>query len=96
MLIEGFAAVALDARIRSAGWHFMWLVGSYSRWGFGSTREKAIRSALERALKITAKRFNSSELDSFQVKRFPGFHIAKVVLQPRQIQQQASLDLVNV
>jgi hypothetical protein len=91
MSVEGISAVAFGDRVRGAGWHFMWIVGSYSRRGFGRTREKAIRCALERALKIAVKRFNSSELDSFHVKRFSGFHIAKVTMQPRQIQQHASL-----
>jgi hypothetical protein len=96
MLVKGFSAVAFEARIRNAGWHFMWIVGSHSRRGFGRTREKAVRCALERALKVTAKRFNSAELDSFQIRRFYSFHMAKVILQPRQIQQQTLLGLVNV
>ncbi len=95
MLIEGLAAVTLDAKIRGAGWHFMCLIGSNSRRGCGRTREGAIRRALERALKITPGRFNASELDSCQVKRYPGFHMARVILQPRRIQRNAAWDLVD-
>ena len=96
MLVEGLAAVTLDAKIRNAGWHFMWMLGSNSRRGLGKTREAAIHRALERALGVTSRQFNASELDSFLVKRYPGFYLAKVILHPRQIQQQTSLDLANV
>ena len=92
MLVEGFAALALDAKIRSAGWHFMWMLGSSSRRGCGRTREGALHHALERALKVTAKQFNASELDSYQARKYPGFYVAKVILHPRRIQLQASVD----
>ena len=96
MLVEGLAALTLDAKIRNAGWHFMWMMGSNCRRGCGRTREGAIHQALERALKVTAKQFNASELDSFQVKKYPGFYLAKVILQPRRIQQQAAIEMANV
>jgi hypothetical protein len=95
MLVEGLAAVTLDAKIRGAGWHFMWMLGSNCRRGCGRTREGAIHQALERALKTIARQFNASELDSFLVKKYLGFHIAKVTLHPRQIQKQTSLQVAN-
>jgi hypothetical protein len=93
MLVEGFAALTLDAKIRTAGWHFMWMVGSSVRRGCGRTREGAFHHALERALKITPSQFNSSELNSYEVKRYIGFYMARVTLQPRQIQQQTTLHI---
>jgi hypothetical protein len=94
MLVEGFAALTLDAKIRSAGWHFMCMLGSSVRHGCGRTREGALHHALERALKVTARQFNASELDSIQARKYLGFYVAKVVLQPRLIQLHASADAI--
>ena len=88
----GTVATELDARIRSVGWHFMWLADSYSSQALGSTAETAIRCALARALPGVNKRFNAAELDSVHVVTFPGFRIARVTVQARQIQSQASLN----
>jgi len=95
MLVEGLTAQALDTKIRGAGWHFMWMVGSSSRHGYGWTAEGAERQALERALRRQSEQFNASELDSVVIKRYPGFFMAKVVLHPRRIQKLTSLDMPN-
>lgn len=95
MLVEDLDAAALDAKIRSAGWHFMWMLGSNCRRGCGRTPDGAVHRALERALKMTARKCNASELDSFLVKKYPGFYIAKVTLHPRRIQHLTSLDIPN-
>lgn len=92
MLVEDLTASALDAKIRGAGWHFMWMMGSCCRKGWSWTQDGAVHQALERALNTTAARFNASELDSCVVKKFPGFFIAKVTLLPRLIQHLTSLD----
>lgn len=70
----------------------MWVQGSCSRRGFGHTQDDASDHALVRALSRIARRFNAAELDSVLVTKYPGFYIANVTLQPRQIQQHASLD----
>ena len=93
MLVKGFAALTLDAKIRTAGWHFMWMVACSVRHGCGRTREGVFHHTLEHALKITPSQFNSSELNSYKVKRYLGFYLARVTLQPRQIQQQATLQI---
>jgi hypothetical protein len=90
-IVEDLPALVFDTMIRQAGWHFMWLQGSCARRGFGITRQNATDRALAHALKGIAWRFNAAELDSVQVAKFPGFHIATVTVQPRQIQEQASL-----
>lgn len=89
------AAPALDAMIRRAGWHFMWMHGSYSRKGFGRTPENATDRALTHALKRVARHFNAAELESAQVAKYPGFYIATVTLHPRQIQHYTALDSVD-
>lgn len=88
----GTVATELDARIRSVGWHFMWLADSYSSQALGRTAETAIHRALARILPAVRSRFNAAELDSVRVTRFVGFHMATVTVHARQIQRQALLN----
>jgi len=73
----------------------MWLAGTYSRRGFGRTAKTAISKAITLALNKVQVRFNAAELGSISVSRYPGFQIAKVIIHARQVQQQASLGLVD-
>ena len=82
----GTEATELDARIRSVGWHFMWLADSHSSQAFGRTAETAIHRALARTLPAVRGQFNAAELDSVHVRNFAGFHIARVTVNARQIQ----------
>lgn len=95
MLVENATAATPDARVRNAGWHFMFLQTAHSRVGIGRTAESATSKAIALALKQTEKRFNAAELSAIKVTRYPGFHIAKATLHIRQIQQSASLGLVD-
>ena len=91
--VEQMESGAFDAMIRRAKWHFMWVHGSYSQRGFGTTEETAIRRALERALESVSTRFNVAEFDSLQISRFPGFYIANVRMNARQILQNTRLKI---
>ena len=71
----------------------MWLEGTYSRLGAGRTVESAIGKAV--ALNQVNGQFNAAELDSINVRKYPGFLVAKVTLHARHIQQAASLGLVD-
>jgi hypothetical protein len=84
-------ATELDAAIRGAGWHFMWLADSHSSRALGRSAETAIHRALARALPAVRARFNAAELDSLQVSSFAGLHVARVTVHARQIQRHASL-----
>ncbi|MGB8028521.1 MAG: hypothetical protein WCF30_02560 [Terracidiphilus sp.] len=88
----GTVASELDARIRSVGWHFMRLADSYSSQALGRTAETAIHRALARTLPAVRERFNAAELDCIHVTNFLGFRLARVTLQARQTQRQASLN----
>ena len=88
----GTAATELDATIRGVGWHFMWIVDSHASLALGRTADAAIHRALARALPVVKRRFNAAELDSIHVTNFPGFRLARVSVQARQIQSQASLN----
>jgi len=95
MQVEDLDAPVFDTIIRQAGWHFMWIQSSSARKGFGITQENAVDRALIHALDGVAQRFNAAELDSVQVTEYLGFHVATVIVQSRQIQQQTSLDCPN-
>ena len=90
--VEELAAPVFDTMIRQAGWHFMWIQGECARQGIGRSRASATSLALSRALNGIEKRFNSAELDSILLTSYCGIHIARVTVQPRQIQQQISPD----
>jgi hypothetical protein len=95
MRVEEIPASIFDTMIRQAGWHFMWILRPSARRGFGITQDAATGRALIRALRGVATRFNAAELDSIRVAKYPGFYIANVTLQSRQIQEHTSLDHVD-
>lgn len=93
MQLEEIGATVLDTMIRHAGWHFVCLQGLHSRSGVGLSRDEAIHKALARALKGLKMRFNAAELESVQVSSYPFFHVAKVTVQARHVQQHTSLEM---
>jgi hypothetical protein len=95
MSVENATAATLDAQVRSMGWHFMFLQTAHSRVSIGRTAESAIRKAMALALKQNEGRFNAAELGLIKVTRYPGFYVARATLHTRQIQQSASLGLVD-
>ena len=95
MLLEEIEAQVLDTMIRHAGWHFVCLQEDCSRSGIGLSRDPAIHQALVRALEGLKMRFNASELESIQVSSYPVFYIAKVTIQPRHIQRNTSLEIIE-
>jgi len=90
--VIGTVASDLDAAIRGVGWHSMRIVDSQASQALGRTAESAIHRALARALPVIKEQFNAAELDSIHVTIFPGFRLARVSVQARQIQSQTSLD----
>ena len=90
--VERIEASTFDVLIRRAGWHFMWIQTSCSRWGYGSTEKKATHRALASALRGIPRRFNAAEFDCLRIRRFAGLYFATVTMEARQIQQNTSLD----
>ena len=86
-------APALDTMIRRMGWHFLCVLRPFCRRGFGITDADAAQRALAGALKRVARQYNAAELVSVQSRKYPGFYVAAVILQPRQIQQFTSLEI---
>ena len=95
MSVEGTTAAALDTKVRNADWHFMWLTGAHSCLGIGRTAESACNKAIALALDKVLQRFNAAELSLIKIRKYPLFHVARVILHTRQIQQHASLGLVD-
>src|SRR3954454_8879189 len=93
MLVEEIEAPLFDRMIRQAGWHFVCVQGYHSRRGIGLSRDEATRSALARALKGLRMPFNAAELESVKVSSYPAFHVEKVPLHPRHIQQHTALEM---
>lgn len=93
--IEKIEEPAFDAMVRRAGWHFIWVQGACSRRGFGATEESATQQAVTRALKGVARRFNAAEFDALRITNYPGFCVANVTMQARQIQRNTSLDDIS-
>jgi hypothetical protein len=81
--------------IRDAGWYFIRVQRPCSQIGFGLTRDEATYRALARALRYVQRGCNAAELNSVQIKKFPGFHIAKLRMQLCQIQQHTSRDTAD-
>lgn len=94
MRVEALSAPVFDTIIRQAGWHYMWVLPDCARRGLGTSSEAATKRALTRALRSIPRQFNAAELDSVRVAEYPGFYIASVKLQSRQIQEHTSLDQV--
>ena len=92
-VVAEITAPVLDTMIRRMGWHFLCVLRPFCRKGFGVTEEDATKRALAGALKGVERQYNTAELVSVQTRRYPGFYVAAVKLQPRHIQQFTSLEI---
>ncbi len=66
-----------------------------ARKGLGLTEDAAIERALLRTLNRIAGRFNAAEFIAAGATKYPGFYIASVTLQPRQLQQYTWLEIAG-
>jgi hypothetical protein len=82
----------LDERVRSCGWHFIWIAEAQQRGGVGQTEQAAVAMALRLALRRVSPQFNAATLDSIEVTRYPWFFVAKVKIYPYQIQPGMELE----
>lgn len=92
-LVAEITAPVLDTMIRRMGWHFLCVLRPFRRKGFGATEADATKRAVARALRGIATRYNAAELISAQARRYPGFYVTAVILQPRQIQHFTPLEI---
>lgn len=95
MSANDITAASLDAGIRRAGWQFLWLHNVSSGFGYARNAPAAIAQAIGRALRRTSGRFNAGEVVSIRVSRCAGFHLARVAVHARHIQQQGALGALD-
>jgi len=95
MRVEELAAAVFDTMIRQKGWHFMQVDRPCKRRGLGLTEKNAAKRSLDRALNAVGRRFNAAELIDTQITKYPGFYVASVTVQPRQIQQYTWLEIAG-
>jgi hypothetical protein len=88
-------AAALDVKVRSMGWQFLWLRETYARFGIGRTEASAIAKATHLGLNHVKHKFNAAELGEVKITRCPWFRVAKVTVITRQIQQEVLLSLID-
>jgi len=93
--VDSESSDELDACVRAAGWHFMWLKLISARMGIGFTSDMAVSKAKFAALHGLNARFNAAELITVTVKKYLGFYVARVKLTSRHIQECPSLGLVD-
>ena len=93
--IEEITSSVFDTMIRQKGWHFMQVDRPCKRRGLGRTEKSAAKHALARALNGVGRRFNATELIDVQATKYPGFYVACVTVQPRQIQQYTWLEIAG-
>jgi len=93
--VEEIGTPVFDTMVRHAGWHFICVHGTCSRRGFGVTRDDATHRAVVRTLKEVTSQCNAAELDYVQTTKYPGFHVSRATMQPRQIQPHTSLGITD-
>lgn len=81
----------MDKKVRSYGWHFIWIAEPTLRSGVAHTAQAAIASGLKLALRRINPGFNAASIDSIEVIEYPWFVIAKVRVCPYQVQQNIVL-----
>jgi len=90
-------ALALDRKIRAAGWNFFFIASEVKVMVFGTLGAKKIRHALNRILrKVSWQHFNGLEVTGLVAKRFLGLPYAIVSAHSRHVQQSCYLDSTEV
>ena len=93
--VDSENAHQVEVKVRAMGWHFMWLTLGSSAASVGLTSANALKRAMRSALEGLNSRFNAAELIDVTVRKYLCFHVAHVQLMSRQVQECASLGLVD-
>ena len=92
-LIKALDGLALDRKIRAAGWNFFFMAAEVKVMFFGALGAKSIQKALKRIFgKVRHQDFNSLEVTGIVAKRFLGVPYAIVSAHSRHVQQNCYLD----
>jgi hypothetical protein len=92
-MVKTPSALALDRKIRAAGWSFFFIASEVKVMFFGALGAKKIQHALHRILgKVGPEHFNGLEVTGIAAKRFLGLPYAVVSAHSRHLQQDCYLD----
>ena len=92
-LVKVLNGLALDRKVRAAGWNFFFMAAEVRVIFFGALGAKKIQSALEQILgKVKQQHFNALEVTGIVAKRFLGVPYVTVTAHSRHFQQSCHLD----
>jgi hypothetical protein len=87
--VENEDARRLEKKILRRGWKCIRLIDGWTRSGVGETLQAAVGNALNLALRQVNPYFNAAEVDRIEWTRYPWFFLARVMVRPYRIQQDA-------
>jgi len=85
-LVSGHNALALDRKLRGAGWHFFFIVPTVEASAFGLDAEKTFTRALREITRaVQARGFNAVEVAALNRQRWMGVHHVSITARPRHV-----------
>jgi len=91
-VVETMDGLALDPKVRSAGWNFFFVASEIKAMFFGAIGARGIERALRRILvKVKQENFNGLEVTGIVAKRFLGLPYAVVTAHSRHLQHNCYL-----
>ncbi len=84
-IVRSGGARRLDREVRRRGWRSIRIDEGSLRSGVGQTSQEAIAGALKLALRCLSDRFNAAEVEHIELKIYPWFFLARVMVYPYQI-----------
>jgi hypothetical protein len=96
-VFKGLDGLALDRKIRAAGWNFFFIAAEVKVMFFGAIGAKNIQHAIKRLLqKVSEQHFNGLEVTGIVAKRFLGLPYTVVSAHSRHVQRGCYLDSVHI
>jgi hypothetical protein len=81
----------LEKSVRAKGWHFIRIADGALRSGVGDTEPEAIANALQLELRRLGTHSHAVEVERIEMTRYPWFFLARVLVSPYRIQQEAAV-----
>jgi hypothetical protein len=89
-IVRTLNALRLKKKLRTCGWNFVRIGDeALKKSGVGDTSQEAIASALKLALRNITDRFDAVEVERIHLTEYPWFVLARVIVNPYQIQDAA-------
>ena len=91
-VVKAFDSLALDQKIRAAGWNFFFMAAEVKVTFFGALGAQKLENALQRILaKVRHHNFNGLEITGIVAKHFLGVPYTVVSAHSRHLQQSCYL-----